>query len=196
MQTLFVFRPSVDHLDNEVAYDIVLDNFPDSNSITPYLTSKKIELDKDLVFTFRTKLDNVEERDFLHSNVGWPIVSKRLYDILLETETPHIKFDVKITSKNNQDSNNYYALQILPEEDMIILEDSSYEEDTIFPGEILYFNKVVFNKFGIANKPIFRPKELNSYLIINRELKSLLEQANIQGIQIIDVDKFNWFSGI
>lgn len=132
--------------------------------------------------------------DFAVSDLGCPVVSKRLKNLLFENGVDNIEYfpATVITQKGNKPINGYYAANIVGIINCIDTEKSEFEgdiEDGVVVG-IDWFDKLVLKTTGVDFGRIFRPHLFRRLIIIDELIVKIFNAANISGVKCIQ--PANW----
>lgn len=190
MEKIYVLEQTYDHLNDKVTSDAELVPFTDSGSISILLTSKKINLEG-MVFYFKMKINDKQQRDYLYSNVRWPIFSEKMALIIDLFDMSYKIFPV-LVAKKNKETLRYKAYQILPKENLIDFDKSKVYQDKIFPDIITRIERIVLTNEVINVPQIFRIKEYPIMLFLRESLAIKLINANLEGVKIVSIDEYNW----
>jgi hypothetical protein len=145
---------------------------------------------------------SLSNTDFPYNNVGWPIMSKRMLDALLEVrEFPHRTWNVPFVGFPNRTNeeilrqglakngirhdDEFVAVQLLEHLDIFDWENSVYRMHSIFPDEVDRIRKLVLKVPEKGLPPIFRLTILSGHLYISPEGRAALEAANIRGVRFV-----------
>ncbi len=148
---------------------------------------------------FRAFFSTMKGIDFPANDVSWPIMSKRMYDVLLSFgDFPHRAYpcvmvniedpgggewDGKSIPDPKYCRNDYIAVQLTEYADIFDFERSEYEKGTrINPDRIRVVHKLAVRVPLNGLPHIFRIKEERLNLYIRPEVKSAFEKAGLKGI--------------
>ncbi len=138
--------------------------------------------------------------DYLHNNVSWPIISRRMLTTLLEVkEFPHRTWDVPFLGFPDNVSeellrqglsggirhDEFVAVQLLDQLDIFDWENSVYTMSEALPGTISKVRKLALKEIEGGYPPIFRIKTKPVPLYVSLEGRAALEAANIKGIRFV-----------
>ena len=146
--------------------------------------------------------DIFEIIDYPYTDVEWPIISKRMLDILLSVGDfrhrtyPLLMVDCEqiyneeLGKKTNSGIvyDNFFAVQVLEDLDILDLEDSIYERGTRNPDAIINVKKTVLREPSTGFPPLFRAVHRETYLYVSSEARIALETAGIRGVDFIQVE--------
>jgi hypothetical protein len=143
----------------------------------------------------------LKDTDYPFCDVRWPIMSKRMLNILLSArEFPHRIWDVPLVGfpDNTSDEllekglsggvrhdNKFVVVQLLEELDIFDRENSVYRESDILPGAVNSIRKLALNVPEEGLPSIFRLKVSPVQLYVSPEGRAALEAASIKGIRFI-----------
>lgn len=190
MEKIYVLEPTYGHLNNIITNDATLTPFAGSDSISIFLTSESIKLDNK-IFHFKMNINAQIIRDYLYTNVRWPIFSKRMTNIIDNFNLSYQKFPVIATTKDKLEL-EYYAFQISPISNILDLNNSMVTFNPDFPDFIFEVEKLVFSNAVEEAQQIFRIKEYPIKLFMRQALAINMIKNNLSGINIIAVDDYNW----
>jgi hypothetical protein len=134
----------------------------------------------------RTRVTN-----YPHNRQGWPIMSKRMLEVLLSVqEFPHQVIPIAMLSDHaDSDEKNYefVAVQLLEHQDVFDWEKSVYERDPELPNCIESLEKLVLKETNGGFPPLFRiaTVPLRTRLYVSLEGKAALEAAGIRGVNFV-----------
>ncbi len=147
---------------------------------------------------FRAFFPTLKKSDYPANDVFWPIMSKRMYDIVVSFgDFPHRTYScvmVDITDpeggnwdgKSNPDPKycnyDYVAVQITEYEDIFDFERSEYEPHFLNPEEVGTVMKLVLKEPSAGLPHIFRLKEQRRDLFIRPEVKKAFDETGLKGI--------------
>jgi hypothetical protein len=137
--------------------------------------------------------------DFLYTKPDWPILSKRMLNVLISVKDfqyqaiPIVIEDNLVTEVLGNDpknwiisgrkNNDYVIVQLLEHMDLFDYENSIYELNSLFPGSISNIQKMVLKEPEDGFPPVFRLSNKPTHLYVSAEAKIALETAGIQGIK-------------
>ena len=144
--------------------------------------------------------------DYLYTRPKIPVMSRRMLYVLNSVGTfPHQIITVSI--KDNESSeydiykpsgkynrHEYVAVQILENSDFFDYEKSEYRIDKNNPNRVKSIRQAVFKEPPEGFPPLFRIPEDKSGLYVSPQARAALEEANITGINFIDLtlDNYRW----
>jgi hypothetical protein len=156
---------------------------------------------------FQGLLSTVKQTDFPVIQEGWPLMSKRMVEVLESVGSfPHRilparildgrlgrslaegdrRFDEEGNFKPEFYTDDYVLLQLTEHLDAMDLERSIYERHNPKTNNVLGIDKFVFKDIGHEYPPIFRPIHSPVDLFISDAAKQALEAAGIRGLWLID----------
>jgi hypothetical protein len=192
----------VDHLiDTSRERDAYLVEFPNHLDYT----TKFMDPDDFEYPTHRIEFQGYEsilkDTDYPFCDVRWPIMSKRMLNILLSArEFPHRIWDVPFVGfpDNTSDEllekglsggvrhdNEFVVVQLLEQLDIFDRENSVYRESDILPGAVNSIRKLALNVPDEGLPSIFRLKVSPVQLYVSPEGRAALEAASIKGIRFV-----------
>ncbi len=179
-------------------HDAFLIEFPGSDDVR-FWTAEPLSLPEPVEFD--AQADVLGSIDYLLPEVDWPIMTRRMLDVLLSVrefahqviplvmhEIPVLSEEVEMeggpyirTGKVNHD---YVAIQLLEMLDVFDYENSVYEPHPRVLGRLSGSPKKMVLKEPIRGyPPIFRTKPLESRLYVSAEARAALEAADIRGLR-------------
>jgi hypothetical protein len=156
---------------------------------------------------FHGLLSTVRQTDFPVVEEGWPLMSKRMVEVLESVGSfPHRvlptrilegsigrslaegdrRFDEQGNFKPEFYTDDYVLLQFTEHLDAMDLERSVYERHNPKTNNVLGVDKFVFKDLGREYPPIFRLSNCRVFLFITEAAKQALEDAGIRGYWLID----------
>ena len=144
-------------------------------------------------------LISFEGIDYLHTEPRLPVISKRMLSVLRSIQDfPHqvipvVIEDVEATKGNwfersGKVNNDYVALQLLEQLDILDREKSIYKVRSSNPNAVGRIKKLVLKVPPQGLPPIFRITDNRTYLYVSPEAKTALEEAEITGIRFVDIN--------
>lgn len=136
---------------------------------------------------------NVEEgkilTDYLASDNGWFIVSKKFRDLMKETIGKSIQYlDINIiNSITKEDDNTYKVANVTTLLDALDLENSIYDFFELDDEKILSVEKYALKKEKINNYNIFRLKDESIPIFVSEEVKNIIEENLLIGFKFLEV---------
>jgi hypothetical protein len=158
---------------------------------------------------FQGLLSTVKQTDFPVIQEGWPVMSKRMVEVLESVGSfPHRilparildgrigrslaegdrRFDEQGNFKPEFYTDDYVLLQLTEHLDAMDLERSVYRRYDPEINSISGLRKPVFKDIGREYPPIFRPVHSPVGFFISDSAKLALEAAEIQGLWLIDYE--------
>jgi hypothetical protein len=144
---------------------------------------------------------SLSDTDYPYCSVSWPIMSKRMLDVLLSVKDfPHRTWDIPfIGFPNNapegllikelrdgvRHDDEFLAVQLLDQLDIFDWENSTYKTYTAMPDEVMSIRKLVLKVPKEGLPPVFRLKVYPVQLYVSPEGRTALESANIKGVRFI-----------
>jgi hypothetical protein len=187
----------ISHLGNgEIEYDAWVLNFPSHPGTSIYGTNQFDFFPNPVEFgaigSFLT------ETDYPYTDVRWPIMSKRMLDVLLSVGSfshrtyPVLIIDYEIdlnkrTTIKGTKIYDYVLVQLTEHLDGFDFENSVYQRSTINPD-------IVTNIRWLSLKevkdfpPLFSVKESRLDLLVSSKARAALEASSIQGINFLHVE--------
>jgi hypothetical protein len=156
---------------------------------------------------FQGLLSTVRQTDFPVIHEGWPVMSKRMVEVLESVGSfPHRvipvrildgdigrslaegnrRFDEQGNFKPEFYTDNYVLLQLAEHLDAMDLERSVYSRYHSKANMVSGLRKPFFKDIGREYPPIFRPLHSPTDLFITKKAKQALEASGIQGFRLVD----------
>jgi hypothetical protein len=156
---------------------------------------------------FQGLLSTVRQTDFPVIEEGWPVMSKRMVEVLESVGSfPHRvipvrifdgdigrslaegdrRFDEQGNFKPEFYTDDYVLLQITEHLDVMDLERSVYSRYHPKANMVSGLRKPVFEDIDREYPPIFRPLHSPTDLFITKKAKQALEASDIQGFRLVD----------
>jgi hypothetical protein len=150
---------------------------------------------------FDAQKDVLGSIDYFTTVPTWPVMSRRMLDVLLSVrtfphqvvplimhETPVLSDDVETQGgpyiRTGRVNHDYVAVQLLEHLDVFDWENSIYEIHPRLPGRLDEFpEKLVLKEPLSGFPPIFRVKPLETLLYVSAEGRAALEAAGIRGVR-------------
>jgi hypothetical protein len=179
-------------------WDAYLVKFPGSDKVR-FWNPGLLDLPEPVEFD--AQKDVLGSIDYFTTVPTWPVMSRRMLDVLLSVrafphqviplvmhETPVLSDDVETQGgpyiRTGRVNHDYVAVQLLEHLDVFDWENSVYELDPDFPGEIDGFpEKLVLKEPESGFPPLFRFKPLETLLYVSAEGRAALEAAGIRGVR-------------
>lgn len=140
---------------------------------------------------FYTKEEGDVWTDYLANDKGWFLISSKLKELLELVNTDIQFFATKIKEKNSGDVvTGYYVANVVKVVDALCLDKSQYFETEIEGLGIIY----TVSKYGIyAEKTegadVFKLANRQQIpIFVSERFKSLIEEDNITGISLIEIN--------
>ena len=148
---------------------------------------------------FEADLEALREVDFPISNVGWPIISNKMLDVLLSVGKfpnriiPVVMLDDTLDEKKRLNADgtakldaanlNFSIIQLLEHLDLFDRDKSDFLADDDDPNEVLDIYKLVLKEEFAGLPPLFRLSVKPAFLFVSAKAQKALEKANIRGIK-------------
>jgi hypothetical protein len=145
-----------------------------------------------------------ETIDYPYTDVGWPIMSKRMLDTLLSVgdfrhrSYPLLMVDCEqiYDERLDKDTNsgieydNFFAVHVLEDLDVFDWENSIYERSSKNPNAVKETEKIILKEPITGFPPLFRviTVPLRTDLYVSAEARTALEIAGIRGVDFIQVE--------
>ncbi len=160
---------------------------------------------------FQGLLSTVRQTDFPVIEEGWPVMSKRMVEVLESVGSfPHRVISVRILDgdigrslaegdrrfdeqgnfKPEFYTDDYVLLQLTDHLDAMDLERSVYSRYHPKANMVSGLRKPVFKDIGREYPPIFRPLHSPTDLFITKKAKQALEESGIQGFRLVDYEGY------
>ncbi|MGF1486679.1 MAG: DUF4375 domain-containing protein [Prochloraceae cyanobacterium] len=140
---------------------------------------------------FNTSYKILAEMEFVHNNAGWPIVSKKMLNKLLEVGN-FLYQSIPITMVDNDiEKNDFIAIQLLEHLDIFDCDRSDRELESN-RKTLINLDKLVLKQPQNGFPPIFRVKTIPSRLFVSSEAREALENGDIRGLEFIALEEFEF----
>jgi hypothetical protein len=150
---------------------------------------------------FETIGDIIHHTDYPECKPNWPIMSKRMLDTLLSVrEFPHQTIPITMidceivhkpelgrNEKSGEEVHDFVAVQLLEHLDIFDWENSVYELEPNCTDRIESLDKLVLRVPEGGLPPLFRVKEMKTYLCVSSEGRTALEAADIRGVDFLNL---------
>jgi len=164
----------------------VEEDFENKYSIHKYSIYKgrKIEnWDGELTFYFDPS-EGDKPTDYLANDLGWPIVSDKIKQILVDLEVKNIQFlEVKIKNKQTMEQINGFSVVNVTKLIKGLCPEKSLLSKTSFGGVI----KPVLKREAVINYALFRLEEAPYGLFVSEVVKREMENQNVTGCYFYEV---------
>jgi hypothetical protein len=194
---------NIDHLIDNAEVDGWLREsaFPDAPDESAFWRIKE-DLDLPNPVIFDVIGDIFKVIDYPYLDVGWPIMSQRMLDTLLSVgDFYHRAYSLRMidcevigrdeenrTIKSGIEYDNFLAVQVLEDLDVLDLDNSIYERGKRNPDAVINVEKTVFREPSTGFPPLFRAVHRETYLYVSAEARTALEAAGIRGVDFIQVE--------
>jgi hypothetical protein len=195
MQNCYLLTLDFNH-SGDPEYDAFNLPFEGDNMIGAHMMGvREVELPRRIYFTADFEL--IPKYDFPLTNLNMPVMSLRMWRVL-EKLTPLNYRHIPITMIDDSyldhpfDNQGNFKPGVSINEDYVGVkfneytsafdfENSDYDEDDIFPGEIAQIRSLVLKEPAAGFPSIFRMKECRSKLFVSQVAKEALEASGIVG---------------
>jgi hypothetical protein len=190
----------LNHLGDD-EFDAQLVKFSGYENIVRLASPKRYSLPEKVFF--EANFRKLESTDFPYNDVNWPIMSKRMLDVLLSVGSfPHrvipvIMVNDTISSEDRYDASgipkpgvedySFVAVQLLERLDVFDWDHSIYSPDDDFPNRAFNIKKLVLKSPGNGFPPLFRISASPIGLFISSKASAALQEANIQGLELVEL---------
>ncbi len=184
-------------------HDAYLIEFPGSEEVT-FCNAQPLSLPESVEFDAQT--DVLGSIDYLYPNVAWPVMSKRMLDVLLSVrefpyqviplvlhEIPVLGEEVEMEGgpfiRTGRVNHDYVAVQLLELLDVFDWENSVYEFHLRVPGRVKpnSIKKLVLIEPEKGYPPLFRMSVGRTLLYVSAGARDALEAADIQGLRFVEL---------
>lgn len=179
-------------------YDATLVPFQGDEQVCGWIGIEQLRVPDPILFEADFKV--TRQSDFPCSDVGWPIMSPRMIEILRGVgDFPHRVVPVRFVDRKVRGPARYLpdgslhsevvddrfgVVQITEHLDVVDWERSEFERDDIDGGIVFYsFDKLILREPSGGFPPIFRIPERASMLLVSAQARRALEAASIVGAQ-------------
>jgi hypothetical protein len=193
---------NIDHIIDGAEVDGWLRKFPNAPEESTFELMKE-DLNLPNPVEFDAIGDVFETIDYPYTDVRWPIMSQRMLNTLLSVVNfrhrayPLKMIDCQVIGHNKKDNSsvisgieydNFFAVQVLEDLDVLDLENSIYERSTRNPDVLINIKKTVFKEPTTGFPPLFRAVHRETYLYVSAEARTALEAAGIRGVDFIQAE--------
>lgn len=198
----YILNWDLSHLGDD-SHDARLIKFPGWENVVRLASTKEYSLPDKIAFS--ANLRTLKSIDFPYNDVNWPIISKKMLDVLVAVRNfPHraipivmlddvVTFDEQGDAQHSGDENHeFVAVQLLEHAKVIDLERSVYEVDEEFPGRVDNVEKLVLKEPQEGFSPLFRLAEYPVPLLTSPSARLALEEADIQGLVFETLTSCPW----
>jgi hypothetical protein len=205
--TVFCLRPDPTDVNSDLGFDTEIIPFEGLEDVSSRLCRTSEEVPLPDVIEFRGLLQRVRATDFPVTNRYWPLISKRMLNVLTSVSSfPHQaiptriiegsigrrlrddpRYDVDGNIKPEFYTDDYVLLQLTEHIDALDLEKSEYEEYYSDINAVEGVEKYVFKEPKNGFPPIFRLSVEPVPLYISHDAKNALEKAEIKGLWLIEL---------
>ncbi|MGB8699063.1 MAG: hypothetical protein WCD18_06580 [Thermosynechococcaceae cyanobacterium] len=193
--------------------EIELHEFPGWEKTNGFYKTTLYNLPDPIVF--EADFEALTRTDYPISNVGWPIMSRRMYyTLLMVGDFPHRVFPVAMVDdtsfifeserrfladgKPNPEVTNFddfVSIQILEDSDYFDFEHSAYEASSDFPEWVTSVERYVLNEPSQGFPPLFRLAADSVVLFISAKAREALRESGIRGTAYYALDDGFSFQG-
>jgi hypothetical protein len=193
---------NIDHLIDNAEVDGWLREsaFPNAPSNSAFWEVEELNLPNPVIFDVIG--DVFEIIDYPYLDVGWPIMSERMLSTLLSVGNfRHRAYPLRMIDCESVDYaedgspirsgieyNNFFAVHLLEDLDVLDLEHSIYERSIRNPDVLKNIQKVCFKEPPTGFPPLFRAVYRETYLYVSAEARVALEAAGIRGVDFVQVE--------
>lgn len=144
--------------------------------------------DKDIKFEYNVE-DGKILSDYLVSDNGWVIVSKKFRDVVKEIVGENIQYlDINIiNSKTKEEDNTYKVANVTKHLEALDLENSVYDFFELDDEKILSVEKYALKQDVIKNCNIFKLKDETIPVFVSEKVKDIVEENSLIGFQFLEV---------
>jgi hypothetical protein len=193
---------NLDHLLTDLEVDGWLREFPNAPEDSSFcLIKEDLNLPNPVVFDAVGAA--IENTDYPYVDVGWPIMSNRMLETLLSVGSfryrayPLLMIDCEVIDRDEESNpvkseieyDNFFAVQVLEDLDVLDLENSIYERSSKNPDVLKNIENAIFKEPQTGFPPLFSVIHFEAYLYVSAEARTALETAGIKGIN------FRWING-
>ena len=127
--------------------------------------------------------------DYLASDNGWVIVSKKFRDIMKEITKECIQYlDINIVnSMTGEEDKSYKVANIIKLVDALDLENSTYDFFELDDEKILSVEKYALKKEEISNYDIFKLEGETIPIFVSERFKKIVEENSLVGFKFLEV---------
>jgi hypothetical protein len=191
---------NIDHLGTgEVEFDAWLVNYPNHPGSWHSYT-EQFDLPNPVEFEAIGSL--LTETDYPYTDVGWPVMSKRMLDVILSVGSfPHriypvvminteaaYNYKLKKVAFPRTKNHDYIMVQLTEHLDAFDFENSIYKRGSINPNVITSIEWLSLIEPESEFPPLFTVEPASMRLLISTQARSALEAANIQGVRFTHIE--------
>jgi hypothetical protein len=163
---------------------------------TQFHLPERIEFESAGNFLMIHDLRRTRVTDYPYNREGWPIMSKRMLEVLLSVrEFPHQVVPIVMldafTPLEFEENHDYVAVQLLEHQDVFDWGKSIYERNPELPNciESSSLEKLVLRNPSGGFPPLFRigTAPLQTKLYVSAEGRTALEVAGIRGVNFVQL---------
>lgn len=183
---------STDHLDDlpRIGYDLVGLNSPagkDYYCLLDYIDHLNIATPVILY----AHSDTVAYTDYPHNDIMWPIMSKRMLDVLCSVkEFPHCLIPIQVMERGMiMEEVNFVGVQLLSYQGYFDWNNSSYKMGRS-GRKATRVTKIVLEIPQEGFPPLFRLSAAPTRLFISDQARHALKDAGIRGTRYLPLDSF------
>lgn len=156
-----------------------------------YRTREFDELPKPIRFDVVS--DAVPYTDFPANDIGWPIMSERMLEVLLNVRGfPHRIYPIEMVDigLGPVGNTNFIAVQLTTYQDYFDWERSVYNREQSDELSVVGLRTFSLNFPEEDPPPLFRLSAASPYLFISDEARQALREAGIRGPRYLPLDSF------
>ena len=202
MSTIYQLDWDISHKSPDLLHDAKVVPFPKweesivLSAITPCILPSLVEFD---AFFFHL----MGELDYPYNNLSWPIMSKRMLNVLLSVgsfshkviPTVMVNCQGRITAdkkieRSGEKNYDFVAVQLLEHHPFFDAENSIYTPHPRMAHRVKYIDKLAVN-LPDQVPPLFRLAAYPMALFVSSQAKDALESAQIKGVKFIPLDEFS-----
>lgn len=137
--------------------------------------------------------DAVQYTDYPCNDIHWPIMSKRMLEVLLRVkEFPHRAYPIEVVDigLGPIGDTDFVAVQLTTRQDYFDWEGSTYDRRTRDGNGAIGLTAFALNLPEEGAPPLFRLSAAPAYLFISDEARQALREAEIRGTRYLPLDSF------
>ncbi len=144
--------------------------------------------DKDIKFEYSVE-DGKILSDYLASDNGWDIVSKKFRDVMKEIVGENIQYlDINIiNNKTKEEDNTYKVVNVTKHLKALDLKNSVYDFFELDDEKILSVEKYALKQDVIKNDNIFKLNDETIPIFVSEKIKDIIQENSLIGFQFLEV---------
>lgn len=143
---------------------------------------------KEITFQYDIEEGNILT-DYLASDMGWVIVSKKFRDVMKEITGQCVQYlDINIVnSLGREEDNRYKVANVIEHLDALDLNNSVYDYYELDDEKILSVEKYALKKDKVKGYDIFKLSDDTIPIFVSDKFKKIVEENSLIGFQFLEV---------